>query len=188
MPNLSKLKRKDSSQIGVKDVDSQTNKQKRISRRGQNSKKDSHLNKNDSKMNVMLQKNNLEISEESVREQYLPVLGPPNASSSSNTSGLGYNEKCRLTISFQNKTANFSKPVKNAAFNLFEMDSSIGTFRHDHDEVRYESTKNLSSKIWSWFSSQNYLSVDNEPDINFPKSNSFCSINRAKQEMEFSND
>lgn len=193
MPNLTRLKRKDSSKIGVKE-NSRSHRQKLADSRrikGADSKKDgqsgsnstnnnnNHVNNetSDSKINQIRKKkiNNMDYSDESVKSHYqirpnsgiavAAVLTGPiktSSNSSNNTSAIGCNENCRLTISFQNKTASFQKLVKK---NSVELDESVSSRllrggTNAYDDVRYESSRNLSSKIWSWISSQNYLNDD----------------------------
>lgn len=196
LPNLSRLKRKDSSKIGVKE-ESRSHRQKLADSRlvktvdskkdahqsGSNSNNNNHVNNENSdskKNNFRIKKMNMDYSDESVKSHYqirpngsgvaaaaaaaAAVAGPMKTSSNSsnNTSAIGCNENCRLTISFQNRTASFQKLVKNSV----ELDGSVSSrFRGTYDDydVRYESSRNLSSKIWSWISSQNYL---NDNDAN----------------------
>lgn len=208
-PNIKRLKRKDSSQIGVKEDSHSHNRAKIVGGPGgnnhrgkmdstkKNGQSSSNNNKNNNNNNnnnhqminqnnnsgsnksnfrMIVDKNNLDYSDESAHSQLRRVGSSNNVivtnmatggKSSSNTSnntngGGGCNDNCRLTISFQNKSAKFNKLVKNP-FDV-ELGSVSSRFRSgacEVDDVRYgSSSKNFSSKIWSWIStSPNYSSV-----------------------------
>lgn len=127
-------------------------------------------NNSESKKNARIKmKSNVENSDESVKShqnshQYRPVAAHIKSSSNSSSGVVGgacngCNDNCRLTISFQNKSANLNKFIKNS-FEFGESsvssrrlrDSAVGAITGDDSRYENSSTRNFSNKIWSWFS------------------------------------
>lgn len=171
MPNLGKLKRKDSSQIGVKD-DSLFHRQKifiRTNKQNSQDQEEPNAEKESKKSVLINNKTHINYSDESMKShiQYRSGSAPKSSSSSNNMSGMGCNEKFRLTISYQNKTAKFNKFSN--SFDLNGLEKSVVP-----NEIldEFSNSKNFPNRIWSWFSSQNYLSAEGDEEQKCLKNNS----------------
>lgn len=180
VPNISKLKRRDSSQIGVKDENHNRPRSENSRAKPDSSNKKEQAavlnnNANELKMHptaaniLQQQKSHMLDSDESQYQQLRSGSAAQKSSGSSsgnnNTTG-GYNDKCRLTISFHNKTALYrnNSLEEPAAVVADTRAKEPSKFLPVEIFEEFSNSRNFSSKIWSWFSSQNYLSVDEDEE------------------------
>lgn len=177
VPNISKLKRRDSSQIGVKDENHNRprSENSRAKQDSSNKKEQAAVlnnNANELKMHptgniLQQQKSHMLDSDESQYQQLRSGSAAQKSSGSSSGNNNGYNDKCRLTISFHNKTAlyrNNSLEEPGAAVVVDTRAKEPSKFLPVEIFEEFSNSRNFSSKIWSWFSSQNYLSVDEDEE------------------------